>query len=617
MSKVHWIEILPDKVKLKSTSPVSLKRVLDEINLHVLYPCGGNHTCGKCAVQFQGSVPEPSYHDYLFFTPQELQEGWRLSCVTVISSSCTVLIPAENRLYYNKELKTSAHEPISAQPVLKKYYLKLIPASLDNLKGDVQLIQEGIYKEHQLETILLLPVLKRLPAILRDNQYQITVTVMNQKILDIEGGNTVDKAYGVAIDLGTTSLVASLHHLPSGETIGIASSINPQVRFGADLISRFTYISRERGGLEQLQQEIIQGINSLIAELCGSFEVSLKNLYLLTVSANSGMNHLLLGINPQSLAMAPYTPVFKDLREEKATDLGLEVNEEAVVMVLPNLGGFVGGDVLADMLVAGFGKGEGIYKLLIDIGTNCEVVVESDSIRLATSAPAGPALEGACISFGMRAESGAIYDAHWQENELLVDTIDNEPARGICGSGLFHLVDALLQKKIIKTSGKWAEYNELDSKAAKDFYSQKMGIHSGEPALLVCGIINGARRNVYLTQGDIRAFQLAKSAITSAWQVLCNLAGLQPSVIAQVYIAGAFGNFIRSRAAIALKLVPAIDINRIHFIGDASLEGARRVLLNVTHLNQVELLARTTQFVELAGRADFEELYVQNLMLEQ
>jgi uncharacterized 2Fe-2S/4Fe-4S cluster protein (DUF4445 family) len=612
-----WIEILPDKIRHQFPSPIALKTVFEEIDLPVLYPCGGNHTCGKCAVQFKGSCPDPSYHDQLFFTPQELQEGWRLSCVTVVSSPSTVYIPAENRLYYNREVKTSLQELIPVQPVLKKYFLKLSPATLENLKGDIQLVQENIYQEHQIRTTLPLSVLKRLPAVLRENRYQLTVTVLNQQIIDIEGGDKVEHAYGLAVDLGTTSLVASLHHLPSGETLGIASSINPQVRFGADLISRLTYLSREKNGLLHLQQVIIQAINSLIEELCGSYDISLRNLYILTVSGNSGMNHLLLGIDPQSLALAPYTPVFKELREEKGRDLGLEVNEQAIVMVLPNLGGFVGGDVLADMLVAGFGQGDRTIKLLIDIGTNCEVVVETGAVRLTASAPAGPALEGSCISFGMRAEPGAIYDAHWQGNELLVDTIDNEPARGICGSGLFHLIDALMQKKIIQSNGKWATVDDLNNETVTGFYRQKMGTHNGEVAVLLCGVLTGAKRNVYLTQGDIRAFQLAKSAITSAWQVLCGLARIQPSAIDEVYIAGAFGNFIRSRAAINLNVVPRIDINRIHFIGDASLEGSRRVLLNDQELNRIEKLAATTQFIELAGRTDFQELYVHNLLLDQ
>jgi uncharacterized 2Fe-2S/4Fe-4S cluster protein (DUF4445 family) len=615
-NKALEIEILPDKIKRRFPSTVSLRKVFEELNLHLLYPCGGNHSCGKCAVQFMGRYPDPTYQDSLFFTPQEIQQGWRLSCMTQISQSSTVLIPDENRLNHLSGLKTSVTEQIAVRPPVKKYFLKLpVAEGLENLKSDTQLVQEEIERGYQIQAAVSLSVLRRLPAVLRENNYQVTVTLMDQEIIDVEGGNRIEQAYGLAIDLGTTTVVVSLHHLLSGETIDIAASINPQARFGSDLISRLTYISQQTDGLEHLHKVIIQGINSLVAGLCKIHQVDMHNVYLLTLSGNAGMNHLLLGINPQSLALAPYTPVFKELRKERATALGLTANPEANILIMPNLGGFVGGDVLADMLVAGFGKKAKESKLLIDIGTNCEVVVETDSIRLTASSPAGPALEGASISFGMRAESGAIYDAHWQGSELLVNTIDDEPARGICGSGLFHLVDVLIQKKIIRPTGKWSEKRDLDTAEATEFFRQRMGLYRGEYALLINGVLQGAKRNIYLTQTDIRAFQLAKSAITSAWQVLCRLAEIRPLVIEDVYLAGAFGNFIRPQTAVDLKLVPAIDLNRIHFIGNASLEGARRILLDQDQLKQVDRLTATTRFVELAGRADFQDLYVQNMML--
>jgi uncharacterized 2Fe-2S/4Fe-4S cluster protein (DUF4445 family) len=614
-NKKLWIEILPDNIRHQFPSPVALKKVCEELNLHLLYPCGGNHSCGKCAVQFVGHCPDPTYQDRLFFTPHELEQGWRLSCLVQIGQSSTVRIPLENRLNQLTALKSSVAEQISLQPALKKYFLKLSPATPQHLKSDIQLVQEVIDREYQIQSTVSLAVLKRLPMVLRENAYRLTVTVMGQEIIDIEGGDTVSQLYGLAIDLGTTTLVISLHNLCSGETVDITSSINPQARFGTDLISRLSYITQQADGLEHLHKVIIQGINSLVAELCKIHQVDTRHLYVITVSGNAGMNHLLLGINPQSLALAPYTPVFKQMRKERAIDLGLAVNEQAAILVAPNLGGFVGGDVLADMLVAGFGGAGGASRLLIDIGTNCEVVVETDSIRLTASSPAGPALEGACISFGMRAESGAIYDAHWQGNELVIDTIDNEPARGICGSGLFHLIDALIQKKILKSTGRWAGTDDLANSEMDEIYRQRMGSFRGESALLINGILHGAKRNIYLTQSDIRAFQLAKSAITSAWQVLCRLAEIQPLAIGNVYLAGAFGNFIRPQTAVDLNLVPGIGLDRIHFIGNASLEGARRILLNREQLSQIDLLARTTRFVELAGRADFQDLYIQNMML--
>ena len=614
-NKKFCLEILPDQVHYNFQSAVSLKHLFEEIALPVLYPCGGNHSCGKCAVQFLDHPPEPSYQDNLFFTPGELQQGWRLVCTTVVSESGALVIPEEVRLNQLVGLKTSLVKKIAPHTPVKKYFLQVSPPTLENLMSDTELVLESLEKEYHQRPALRLPVLRKLPALLRDNRHQITLTVLDQECITVEGGNTADHAYGIAVDLGTTTLVVSLHHLPSGRTLGIESSINPQARFGADLISRLTYLAQQKEGLQQLHTIVLQGINNLIAELCKIHQVNPDNIYLLTLAGNAGMNHLFLGINPQYLALAPYTPVFKELRKEKAIDLGVKIQEQARILVAPNLGGFVGGDVLSDMLVAGFGKEDAETKLLIDIGTNCEVVLETPAVRLAASSPAGPALEGACISFGMRAEPGAIYDAKWQGNDLVVTTIEDESARGICGSGLFHLIDVLLELKIITPGGKWADPDDLVDHAIAEFYRQKSGRYKTESALRIADSLNHAQRNIYLTQLDIRAFQLAKSAITSAWQVLCHQAGIKPEEIQNVFIAGAFGNFIRPRTAVDLDLVPRIDMNHIHFIGNASLEGARRMLLDQDHIRQVEALAESTRFIELAGREDFQELYVHNLLL--
>jgi uncharacterized 2Fe-2S/4Fe-4S cluster protein (DUF4445 family) len=613
--KKFSIEILPDGIRYDSPSGISLKQFFEEIKLPVLYPCGGNHSCGKCAVQFLKQPPAPSYEDNLFFTPGEIEQGWRLACTTRISASTTLLIPDELRLNRMIGLKSSVHKHITPQLTLKKYFLHVSPPTLQNLKSDTELILDALEKEFQQHPVISLAVVKKLPALLHNQNRSLTVTVLDQECIQVEEGNTVDRAYGLAVDLGTTTLVVSLHHLPSGQTLGIESTVNPQALFGADLISRLTFVAREPEGLLKLQTTVLQGINNLIAGLCKMQQVQPENIYLMTLAGNAGMNHLFLGIDPQYLALAPYTPVFKELRKEKAMDLQVNILDRAKILVAPNLGGFVGGDVLADMLVAGFGKEEAEIKLLIDIGTNCEVVLEIPGMRLAASSPAGPALEGACISFGMRAEAGAIYDAAWMQEDLVVATIDGDPPRGICGSGLFHLINALLELNVIKPGGKWADQDDVTDPAIKKFFREKMSHIKAESALLVAGTFNSAKRNIYLTQSDIRAFQLAKSAITSAWQVLCRKAAIKPEDIRNVYIAGAFGNFIRPGAAVDLNLVPKIDRDHIHFIGNASLEGARRMLLDQENIWQVERLARQTQFIELAGREDFQELYVENLLL--
>ena len=316
------------------------------------------------------------------------------------------------------------------------------------------------------------------------------------------------------------------------------------------------------------------------------------------------MNHFFLGINPKNLGFAPFKPEFYKMKEVLARKVGLTIQPQASVYVMPNIGGYVGGDIISDLLCAGFGKQDHKIKLLIDIGTNCEVVLEHPDGRLATSSPAGPALEGACIRFGMRAESGAIYDIDDSGNVL---TIKNNPVRGICGSGLFHLIDALYTIGLIKASG-LIEDNKSNSRfVIREFESQKLILLDNEGSQ--------SAREVYLTQGDVREFQLARAAIIAAWKMLSDLAGIKTSDIDDVYIAGAFGNFIRPEAAIKLGLVPLRDINKIHLIGNGSLEGGRLILTNADLLDRASNLAETTKFVELGGKPEFQEVFVENMTL--
>jgi uncharacterized 2Fe-2S/4Fe-4S cluster protein (DUF4445 family) len=375
------------------------------------------------------------------------------------------------------------------------------------------------------------------------------------------------------------------------------------------LISRVTYVADDDEKLRHLQTALVNQINKLIGNICRKAKILQDHIYVLSVAGNAVMNHLFLGVNPKTIALAPYTPVFKTMKRVRAGDLDLAVFSEGLVLILPNLGGFVGGDIIADMLVAGFGRGNNKTRLLIDIGTNCEVVLEKNGKCIAASSPAGPALEGGRITYGMRAETGAIYDVQLKKSELTLLTIKDMPVKGICGSGLFHLVEAFHSAGLIQMDGRISEPEHISDINIKRLFQKRITQVNGTKAIRLADTPS----EIFLTQTDIRDFQLARSAIVSAWEILCQEFNCSAQDIEDVYIAGAFGNYIRPDTALKLGLVPDVGIDHIHFIGNAALEGARMVLVNKRNLQFTSEIVQKTRFMELGGRADFQESFIANL----
>jgi uncharacterized 2Fe-2S/4Fe-4S cluster protein (DUF4445 family) len=609
------LEIIPDDVSFRITSDKLLSSILDKQHIEITFPCGGNGSCGKCAVQFMQGTTQAGYADKLFFTPNELKQGYRLACQCRLSTSAQIRIPDETRQGKMVVLKDAKSRKEKVNPLITMHHLKISPPSLANLKSDEQLLLESLYKKTKKRFHISANCLRRLPSILRESGFELITYIGDHEVLEIVKGSDRKDFYGVAVDIGTTTLVVSMHNLISGQTMGVEASLNPNIKYGDDLISRVTYISDDVKRLRHLQQMLLGKINRLITRIRLKLKIPKNRIYVITVAGNAVMNHLFSGINPKTIALAPYTPVFNSMRKERAVSLKLSTHSAGLVFVLPNLGGFVGGDVVADMLVAGFGLKNKKTRLLIDIGTNCEVVLEKGGICFAASSPAGPALEGACITYGMRAESGAIYDVQINTGGMNIKTIGDGAARGICGSGLFHLVDAFTGMGIIDKDGRIADVAKLKNKQIYNIFKSRIGTVNNSDAILVANKKEGAVRDIYLTQSDIRDFQLAKSAIVSAWNILCKEVRCDPEEIEEIYIAGAFGNYIRPDTALRLGLVPKRDLNHIHFIGNAALEGARMVLLNKKNLEIIKQLARDTKFIELAGREDFQEAYITNLSL--
>ncbi len=603
-NKIHRICIEPEGKDISAPSGSALVDILQSSGYPVILPCGGNGSCGKCLVKFLSGAPEPLYEETLFITRKQLDNGMRLACLSRIRNNARLAIDRIREISGEQILTTGRSHQIKPEPAVSKKTAAVAPASLDRLKSDEQIIlQDGDVLIENLE------ILRQLPGFIHQGRPRVTLTFYKRKVISVEPGDTRNSMYGIALDLGTTTIVFSIIDLIHCKTLYLHAGSNPQRQFGDDLISRLTYAGGGADHLQKLRAGVIDYLNHTVHKGCEEAKISPHDLFMLTVSGNTVMNHIFLGVDPRRIGHAPYTPVFTHARSFTAEQLDLKIHPHAPVFISPNIGGFVGGDIISDMLVAGFGHRSKGIRLLIDIGTNCEVVLEKEGVLWAASSPAGPALEGACISNGMRAAPGAILDAHINEGELELQTINHQSPKGICGSGLFHLADLFYRIRFIDANGRINKPERIADPIFRHLAESRIAVRNDNPQSIT--VFNGIR----LTQTDIREFQLAKAAIASAWEFLCEIAGCQPTDIENVYIAGAFGNYIRPQAAINLGLIPALELNRVHFIGNASLEGARMMLLNRKYQQAADRMAKRTNFIELAGRHEFQEKFVQNMRL--
>lgn len=624
------LTVLPDNIVLKFTPGEGLRQIINRGGIFVTYPCGGKGICGKCLIQIvEGVSPEPTLNEQRFISPARLSRGYRLACQLVPAGNLVIKIPPMSREKAGKILlETPIVRKLSFNPAVRKVFLDTLkPATIKNQQSDADLISRQL-KINSWS----LSALQKLPLTLRNHQYKVTATLYNDRILDIEGGNTASQIYGVAVDIGTTTVAVALLNLHNDIILGRKAQLNPQRLHGADVISRLGAIfsaSKEAGSsnaaremAKQLQRLIVSGINGLIKALCAEHKLAMTNVYELVCAGNTVMNHLLLGVDPEYLGLAPFVSVFKSSQVVRAEELGLQIHPEGMVYVLPNIGGFVGGDIVADMLVAGIDIKQHPV-MLIDIGTNGEVVVRGRDGRLwATSAAAGPAFEGAKISQGMQAAPGAIDRLVISpEQGWRISTIAGERPVGVCGSGLVSAIAELRRAGLIERSGRISARpfasptaGTIAHSALAEHLAERLTEINGERAILLAGKKEQAAQPVYLTQSDVRELQYAKSALATAQDILLRLAGIKPGEIETLYIAGAFGNYIAPEDALQIGLVhPDIPLQKIKFIGNAALAGAILLLRNKRARCLAEKIAAQTQFIELATQPDFQETFAHHL----
>lgn len=420
-----------------------------------------------------------------------------------------------------------------------------------------------------------------------------------------------DKIFGIAVDIGTTTVVTKLINMTDGQCLATEAVLNPQSRYGDDVISRIAYAQTDEK-LAELQKTIIDCINDLTTKLCKKTSIDANHIYEMCIVGNTTMNHIFLKLPVTQLGQAPYKAFSLDAHDLPAGELALRINPAGNIHTVENIAGFVGSDTTAVALAVDINSAEETT-LVVDIGTNGELVLGTKEKLYAASCAAGPALEGARITCGSRAAQGAIETVVVNDNDIDLDVIGNCPARSICGSGLIDTVAVMLNLGIIDATGRFVEPQKLQGKLPSAIFSRIIE-QDGQLAFCLNRAANVSERKVFLTQKDIRETQLAKAAIRAGIRLLQKRIGLEDCDIEHILLAGAFGNYIRKKSALRIGLLPAVPAEKIRFVGNAAVSGARMILLNRQCREMAGELARKIEYIEIAHEPEFQDVYADSML---
>jgi len=588
--------------------------------------CGGKGSCGKCKIRIEeGSFPKYRIQSSLdavtsreevnakFLSKHQLQQNFRLACQTRVHGDVVVFVPEESRKGQQVVRKEATQRKITLNPAVKKYFIELQPASLEDPTGDFERLTEALKTRYGLPDLTIdYTVLLKLQNIVRQGGWQVTAFVWKDKeIVDVRAGQKIN-ACGLAVDIGTTTVAGYLCDLNTGDVLATGAMMNPQVAYGEDLMSRIGYATKEKGGLKKLNDAIIRGLNQIIGEVTKTAGVKPADIADTVVVGNTCIHHFFLKIDPQYLGKAPFPPAIHHSVDVKARDLGLKVAAGAYVHVLPNEAGFVGADNVG-VLIAEEPYNRDEMLLIIDIGTNGELILGNRKRLMSSSCATGPAFEGAEIRHGMRAAAGAIervkIDPETKEVQFKVigsdkwNTEDKKiGARGICGSGIFDVSAQMFLAGIIEKSGRF----NMKLKSLRLRQDER-----GAEFVIAWANETAIGHDIVICQKDIRAIQLAKGAMYSGAKIMMNRMGVEK--VDRVILAGAFGSYIDKTSAALIGLFPDCDREHVYAVGNAAGDGARIALLNREKRVEADYWARRVEYVELTLEPDFNKIFTSAL----
>jgi uncharacterized 2Fe-2S/4Fe-4S cluster protein (DUF4445 family) len=551
--------------------------------------CGGHGTCKKCRVKVVSGHAPISPVDPRAFSVEELKSGWRLACRAAAQEDMTIEVPPLQTR--PKAALAGVGRHIILRPAVQKRFVELDESTLEDQQSDLERLLAAM---DDVEPRVPLDIVRELGGTLRRADWKVTAVLVDDQLIDVEPGDTSGHRHAIAFDLGTTTVVATLLDLETGLPKAVHSILNAQQPFGADVISRISAIMMDDDALERLQQHAHETLQQLTDEVCTEANVDPAEVYEIVVAGNQTMIQIALGIDPEPLSMAPFTVATRRMPEAAATDFGVAVHRRAPAVTFPALGAYVGPDIVAGILATGITLDRRV-RLFIDVGTNSEIVLGSSARTLATAAPAGPAFEAAQIRCGMRAADGAIEGVKIVDGEVGLTVIGDAAPVGLCGSGLVDAVAELVGAEMLDHSGRFILGN-----------SGRFGTIGDENVFYLSD-------DVYLSQRDVRELQFAKASIATGWQILCRELGIEPEEIAQVLLGGSFGSYLSAASAVKIGLVPKLPITRIVAAGNVAGEGAKIAALSVTERAAANAVLDEVEYVELSGREDFNDLFIDQL----
>lgn len=572
-------------------------------------PCGGHGRCSKCLVRVEkGQCAAADEHERESLEPEELEQGWRLGCRATILSDLIVYIPPEGDVLCVKPLETALLEGVDVEPNIWQTVFELPKPSLDDQRSDFVRLQEAGTSIDEAG----LHALWALPQVLRTADFRVSAIARGRRLLEVHPPDEAQHPLGVAVDIGTTSVVAYLVDLVTGEHLGSGTAHNPQAQHGADVISRTEYSKSHPDGLARLQREAAGVVNQVVAQALECVPCGPERIYEMTMVGNTCMHHLFLGLDPRHIAESPYVPVNSQPMAVSPADLGVKMNPVGQVYCLPVIAGYVGADTVG-VIVASRLTESAEPVLAVDIGTNGEVALWSGERLVCASCAAGPAFEGAQIEYGMRAAAGAISSVELVDGDIVSSTIGNQPALGICGSGLFDAMAVALEAGLVDIMGRMVAADKLDS-LPPALAARMSGEANTRRILLAAADESADTPDIYFTQKDVRELQLAKGAVRAAVELLLKECGLKVSDLSAVLLAGAFGNYIRPQSALRIGLLPSMDLDKIRGIGNAAGAGAMMALVSMPWRQKACEIARQAEHIELAQCAAFQQMFMETML---
>jgi uncharacterized 2Fe-2S/4Fe-4S cluster protein (DUF4445 family) len=585
----------------------------ESLDIAITAPCGGNGRCGRCRVIAEKGCAEPTQAESDLLTGEELRNGVRLACEAELVEDAEIILPSDSRTIKGKILSDDARQEISLNPNVVGQTVQLEGPSLEDQRSDFERVADGLDVPPE-ELHIHREALAELPGVLRENDFHVGVVRVGDVVSAIRPPDADPCCLGAAVDIGTTTVVAYLVDMRTGERVATASELNPQGRHGHDLISRIEHVQEAATGLDDMRRLIVDLINRLLAEATADAGARRRDIYEVAVVGNTCMHHLFLGLDPRHLAQAPYVPVTREAFELSAEEAGLAINRAGNVYCLPVIAGFVGADTVGVLLMSRM-KERDHPTLAIDIGTNGEVMLAANGRLVTTSCAAGPAFEGGEIRHGVRAAEGAIERIWLRNGSIGYATIGSARPNGICGSGIFDMVAVLLDSGAADNAGRLVPEDAAGT--LPDGIAARLRGEGAQREFVLVEEPGAGGEEIVFTQKDLREVQLAKGAVRAAVELLCAEVGIEPAQIEEVLLAGAFGNYIDRRSALRMGLLPEVKLEQIRGIGNAAGAGALAALLSMDERERAAELVRGAEHIELMANPQFQLVFADSMMFPE